>query len=99
MTVALYLLVLGEGGWLEVGRLRTEVGNLESDLVWVQAKQDELRAELAELEAHGGLALETVARERYAMRRPGEKVLHVLGSADESLTPQAPQLEPDDAKR
>ena len=92
--LVLYALLLGEGGWLRVARLQAEVDHLESDLRAVQRAQEERRHDLQELDRPGSLVLEQVARERYGLKRPGEKVLHVLGGGEESLAPAAPTLAP-----
>jgi cell division protein FtsB len=92
--LVLYALLLGEGGWLRVARLQAEVDQLEADLASVRRAQEERRMELEELSRPGSLVLEAVARERYGLLRPGEKVLHVLGGQGESLAPEAPVLSP-----
>ncbi len=90
----LYTLLLGEGGWIRVARLQGEVESLEGELRVLDQQQAQLRQRLDGLAQPGSATLEKVARERYGMHRKGERVIHILGTEDESLAPRAPSLDP-----
>jgi cell division protein FtsB len=92
--VVLYILLLGEGGWIRIQKLRVEIDALDSDIQWLESKQGELRSNLDALAQPGGMALEKVARERYGLRKPGERVVHILGKGEETLAPEAPEMAP-----
>ena len=89
-----FVLLLGDGGWLRVAGLQSEVEELQAQLRTLDQQQTELREELEDLSRPGSPTLERVARERYGMHAPGERVVHILGTRDESLAPKPPSLIP-----
>ncbi len=90
----LYVLLLGDGGWVRVAGLQSQVKQLQSQLRYLDHEQEQLRNQLEDLARPGSKTLEKVARERYGMHRENERVIHLLGTEDESLAPRAPSLRP-----
>lgn len=88
-SVLLYLLVLGDAGLLRVRHHEHRVAALEEDLRQTHQHQAELQGRTDQLSEPGSFMLESVARERYGLVKPGEKVLHVIGGSDEE-SPVAP---------
>jgi cell division protein FtsB len=99
LGLVVYVLLLGEGGWLRVAGLNAEVNELQGKLETLKSQQQTVKDELDDLARPGSLTLEKVARERYGMHRDSEKVLHVLGAGGESLAPKAPALHPQEDPR
>ncbi len=63
--------MFGEGGWLDMRRLRTDVVRLRVSVDQRQARVDALRDEVERLETDA-MARERVAREQLGLVRPGE---------------------------
>ncbi len=92
--ILLYALLLGDGGWLRVASLKAEVRDLEAELEALRTEQAEVREDLDALQEPGSTVLEEVARERYGMHREGERVVHILGTDEDRIASEAPELEP-----
>jgi cell division protein FtsB len=63
--------LIGEGGWLELHRLRAERIRLEADLSEESRRIEALREEVRQLR-EGRTARERIAREQLGLVRPGE---------------------------
>jgi len=87
IAVLLYLLVLGDAGVLRVRHHEAGVRALQTDLEGLEARQAGLQVHIDELSRPGSFMLERVARERYGLARPGERVVHVVGGPLEESPP------------
>jgi len=90
--VLAYAMLLGDSGLIRIWQTRQEVRELRARLAWVDEHQAQLEARLNDLRQPRSFMLEKVARERYGMVRPGDRVIHVI---DETEAPvSGPPLPP-----
>lgn len=83
-TVAAYVIVFSESGWMRVRAEQIAVERLERENRAAELVLEEMRTRLVRLEQPGSAELERVAREQYRMHAPGEEVLHLVDRRDES---------------
>ena len=87
LLVALqYKLWYGNGGQREVVALRSQVDTQAAENRRLQARNDALAAEVADLKA-GGEAVEERARSELGMVKPGETFYRVIDGAKPSNAP------------
>jgi cell division protein FtsB len=86
------LLVWGRGGILDVLALRKEVRLLQGEVGKLEAENAKIRSEIQRLQTDPTV-YETIARERFFLKKPGERVLYVPGGATPP-PPQAPAAPP-----
>lgn len=72
------LLVWGKGGVLDLVALRKEVRKLQEDVSGLERENARIRAEIQKLQTEPS-AYEAVARERFFLKKPGERVLYIPG--------------------
>jgi len=84
-----YKLWYGNGGQREVDALRVQVAAQETENRKLQARNDALAAEVADLKA-GGEAVEERARSELGMVKPGETFYRVIDGAQAPAAPVAP---------
>lgn len=70
------LLVWGRGGLLDLSALRKEVGQLKAEVSKLEEENSHLRGEIQKLQTDPS-AYETLARERFFLKKPGERVLYL----------------------
>ena len=85
-TVAAYVIVFSESGWLRVRAEQVAVERLERENRAAELVLDEMRTRLEQLEQPASAELERVAREQYRMHAPGEEVLHLVDRGDDSAS-------------
>ena len=83
-----YKLWYGNGGQHEVVALRAQVASQQAENAKLQARNDALVAEVADLKA-GGEAVEERARSELGMIKPGEKFYRVVEDAPVASSPAA----------
>jgi len=92
-----YKLWYGSGGQEEVAALKAQVESQRSENARLQARNDALAAEVADLKS-GGEAVEERARSELGLVKPGETFYRVIdGNADASpaaMTPDADDARP-----
>ncbi len=76
LAVIASFLLFNDYGLLKYLRLKSEINELNSDIERSQKIIDSLGIEIKELNEND-LKIEEVARERYNMKRPNEKVLKI----------------------
>ena len=69
----LVIAIVGSKGLITRLKLQSEKDNLEEDLKREQMKSEELKKEIDELN-NSDKKIEKVAREKYGMTKPGEKI-------------------------
>lgn len=84
-----YKLWYGNGGQREVDALRVQVAAQDAENRKLQARNDALAAEVADLKA-GGEAVEERARSELGMVKPGETFYRVIDGAQAPTAPTAP---------
>jgi len=75
--VLLYLFIGGSDGFYVQWRLRREIAALEQDTLRLKRENELARRQITRLERDMGY-VERIARERYGMAHPGERVYRVL---------------------
>jgi cell division protein FtsB len=86
------LLVWGRGGILDVIALRKEVRLLQGEVSKLEEENARIRSEINRLQTDPTV-YESIARERFFLKKPGERVLYVPGGAA-LPPPQAPVSTP-----
>jgi len=81
----LVLLVWGENGILDLLAVRRQIGNLEAEIQRLKEENRRLSEEIRALKSDPSL-YERPARERFFLKKPGEKILY--------LPPGAPPPKP-----
>lgn len=84
-----YKLWYGNGGQHEVAALKLQVAAQQTENAKLQARNDALAAEVADLKA-GGEAVEERARSELGMVKPGEIFYRVIDGAQSVPAPAAP---------
>jgi len=89
------LLVWGRGGILDVLALRREVRLLQGEVAKLEAENARIRSEIQRLQTDPSV-YEAIARERFFLKKPGERILYVPeGQAPPSPPPPAsPPVQP-----
>ena len=88
-----YKLWYGSGGQHEVIALKAQVAAQAAENRKLQARNDALAAEVADLKA-GGEAVEERARSELGMVKPGETFYRVIEDAGNAAPPAAPPADP-----
>lgn len=83
-----YKLWYGNGGQQEVAALRAQVAAQRAENARLQARNDALAAEVADLKS-GGEAVEERARSELGMVKPGETFYRVIDRAPAPPSPSA----------
>ena len=73
---ALAFLVFNENGILKYAKLKNEINNLENEINKAEEKLKQLQTEIDSLQK-SDFKIEQVAREKYNMLKPNEKVFKV----------------------
>ena len=84
------LLIWGKGGFMDLSALRKEVRQLQEDVSKLEDENARIRSEIHRLQTDPA-AYEALARERFFMKKPGERILYI--PPKEGATP-APNLPP-----
>jgi cell division protein FtsB len=74
------LLVWGRGGILDVIALRKEVRLLQGEVSRLEEENAKIRSEIQRLQTDPSV-YEAIARERFFLKKPGERVLYLPGEA------------------
>jgi len=82
-AVLLYMLILGDAGLVRVRSHAAQVAALQAGIDDLREAQAELDERTVLLNTRASFILERVARERYGLARPGERIVHVVGSPAE----------------
>ncbi len=82
------LLVWGRGGILDVLALRKEVRLLQEQVGKLEEENARIRSEIQRLQTDPNV-YEGIARERFFLKKPGERVLYIPGGA-QAAPPQTP---------
>ncbi len=89
------LLVWGRGGILDLMALRKEVQQLQTEATALEQENARIRAEIQKLQTDPS-TYEALARERFFLKKPGERVLYIPPSA---LLPADPAPAPGQPSR
>ena len=76
--VAVAFLFFNENGVFKYARLQNEVHSLNEQIQKVQDQNKNLQAEIDSLQRKVPAKIEKIAREKYGMKRPGEKSIEVI---------------------
>lgn len=87
--------LLGERGLPSYLSLRRDRGELEARVAELREREQSLASDLEALEQDPEM-VERVARERYRMHRPGERVMDVLGGP-EDLPAAPPEIDDEES--
>ena len=71
------ILLFNEFGFVKYVKLKTDLDSLNSRIEKIEKENEKLKAEIDSLERKIPAKIEKVAREKYEMKRPGEKVIEV----------------------
>lgn len=77
LLYAAYSYLGGSYGLIQLWRLQQRRATLDRDIVRLQQQQDSLSQEIQLLQ-HDSAYIEKVARERYHMGKPGEKIYTIV---------------------
>ncbi len=102
------LLVWGRGGLMDLAALRKEVGQLKAQVSKLEEENARLRGDIQKLQTDPS-SYETLARERFFLKKPGERVLYLpenparpvppavsTGVQPAAAAPPAPEPPPDE---
>ena len=76
--VAVVFLFFNEKGVLKYSKLQNEVNSLNEQIQKLQDQNKSLEAEIDSLQRKIPAKIEKIAREKYRMKRPGEKSIEVI---------------------
>ena len=71
-----YLFFAAEGGWVDLQERGARLAELEAEVARLEAENDSIRQVLHRLENDPSY-LEKIARERFGMARPGERLYRI----------------------
>ena len=76
--IAVVFLFFNENGVFKYAQLQNEVHSLNEQIQTLQDQNKELQAEIDSLQRKVPAKIEKIAREKYGMKRPGEKSIEVI---------------------
>ncbi len=76
--IAVVFLFFNENGVLKYSKLQSEVNSLNEQIQKLQDQNKSLEAEIDSLQRKVPAKIEKIAREKYGMKRPGEKSIEVI---------------------
>ncbi|MGA8265999.1 MAG: septum formation initiator family protein [Ignavibacteriaceae bacterium] len=76
--IAVVFLFFNESGVFKYARLQKEVNSLSDQIQELQDHNKDLQAEIDSLQRKVPAKIEKIAREKYGMKRPGEKSIEVI---------------------
>ena len=76
--IAVVFLFFNESGVFKYAKLQNDVKSLNEQIQKLQDQNKDLQAEIDSLQRKVPAKIEKVAREKYGMKRPGEKSIEVI---------------------
>ena len=76
--IAVIFLFFNENGVFKYSRLQNEVQSLNEQIQKLRDQNKDLQAEIDSLQRKVPAKIEKLAREKYGMKRPGEKSIQVI---------------------
>jgi cell division protein FtsB len=82
LVFAVWHLIVDRNGFLKYSKLKNELNDLTVELENLEAQKTKLTEDIEALNNDPSM-LEKVAREKYRMHKPGEKVIEIVGDSEE----------------